>query len=100
MQLKTILNRVTDYKSFVFGKVRWLEGESPALEIELQPRANGRPVCSGCVKVRPGYDQASEHSAGGLCPRRRLSYQHGREPVQVAGGAWRAAALASDAPAQ
>ena len=25
MQLKTILNRVTRYKSFVFGKVTWLE---------------------------------------------------------------------------
>lgn len=60
MQFKTILNRVTDYKSFVFGKVRWLEDESPAVEVELQPRANGRPVCSGCGKVRPGYDQASE----------------------------------------
>jgi transposase len=60
MQLKTILNRVTDYKSFVFGKVRWLEGESPAVEVELQPRANGRPVCSGCGKVRPGYDRSSE----------------------------------------
>lgn len=60
MQLKTILHRVTNYKSFVVGKVRWLQGESPALEIELQPRANGRPVCSGCGKVRPGYDQARE----------------------------------------
>jgi transposase len=60
MQLKTILNRVTNYKSFVFGKVRWLEGESPVLEIELQPRANGRAVCSGCGKVRSGYDQSSE----------------------------------------
>ena len=60
MQLKTILNRVTNYKSFVFGKARWLEGESPALEVELQPRANGRPVCSGCGKVRAGYDESSE----------------------------------------
>jgi len=36
MQLKTILNRVTNYKSFVVGKVRWVE-EPPgqALEIEL-----------------------------------------------------------------
>lgn len=59
MQLKTILNRVTDYKSFVFGKVRLLESPS-ALEIELQPRANGRPVCSGCGKARPGYDRSSE----------------------------------------
>jgi transposase len=60
MQLKTILNRITDYKSFVFGKVRWLEGESLAVEIELRPRDNGRPVCSGCGKVRPGYDRSSE----------------------------------------
>jgi transposase len=61
MQLKTILNRVTDYKSFVFGKVRWLEtDELLVLEIEMEPRANGRPVCSGCGKVRPGYDRSSE----------------------------------------
>jgi transposase len=60
MQLKTILNRVTDYKSFVFGKVHWLEGKTPAVEVEVQPRANGRPVCSGCGQARPGYDRASE----------------------------------------
>lgn len=57
MHLKTILNRVTDYKSFVFGKITWREDSLvPALEVEVEPRANGRPVCSGCGKVGPGYD--------------------------------------------
>ncbi len=61
MQLKTILNRVSHFKSYVFGKVRWQQdGSQLALEVELQPRSNGRPVCSGCDKVRPGYDQAAE----------------------------------------
>ena len=57
MHLKTILNRVTDYKSFVFGKIAWQEDSVvPTLEVEVNPRANGRPVCSGCGKARPGYD--------------------------------------------
>lgn len=61
MQLKTILNRVTDYKSFVVGQVRWVEeGERLGLEVELRPRANGRPVCSGCGQVGPGYDRSGE----------------------------------------
>ncbi len=57
MHLKTILHRVTDYKSFVFGKITWKEDSLvPAMEVEVQPRANGRPICSGCGKMRPGYD--------------------------------------------
>ena len=57
MQLKTILNRVQKFNSFVYGAVRWVEGASvPTLEIELQPRVNSRPVCSGCARKRPGYD--------------------------------------------
>lgn len=61
MQLKTILNRVTDYKSFVFGKVTWLKGsKAPAVEVEIVPRRNGVRVCSGCDRVRPGYDTLPE----------------------------------------
>ncbi len=57
MHLKTILNRVTNYKSFVFGKITWQEDAlTPAVDVEVQPRSNGRPVCSGCGKRRPGYD--------------------------------------------
>jgi transposase len=59
MQLKTILNRVTKYKSFVVGKVKFVEdSEELALEVEMLPRANGRPICSGCGRPRPGYDQS------------------------------------------
>lgn len=63
MHIKTILNRVSHYKSFVYGKVRWVdcgEGADLVLEVELHPRANGRPTCSGCGKSRPGYDRAAE----------------------------------------
>jgi transposase len=59
MQLKTILNRVTNYKSFVVEQVSWrVDSEQPTLEVTMRPRANGRPVCSGCGEVRPGYDQS------------------------------------------
>lgn len=63
MHIKVILNRITDYKSFVFGKVTWLEpadGRPLGLEIEMHPRSNGRMICSGCGKVCPGYDCAAE----------------------------------------
>jgi transposase len=61
MQLKTILNRVTNYKSFVFGKMTWGEdADRLSLEVEVLPRANGRPICSGCGQVRPGYDRSAE----------------------------------------
>lgn len=61
MQLKTILNRVTQYKSFVFGKVTWIEDRSaPAIEVEIIPRRNGLRICSGCDRVCPGYDTMAE----------------------------------------
>jgi len=41
----------------MYGAVRRVEGApSPTLEVELHPRANGRPVCSGCGQSDPGYD--------------------------------------------
>jgi transposase len=58
MQLKTILNRVEPFKSFVYGKARWLEEATRlTIEVELLPRRNGRPICSGCRRPCPGYDQ-------------------------------------------
>ena len=48
MQLKTILNRVEPFKSFVYGKVRWVKKtERPTIEVEVHARQNGRPICSG-----------------------------------------------------
>lgn len=57
MHLKTILNRVQNFKSFVYNGVRWVEDASePTIEAELRPRANGRATCSGCGRRQPGYD--------------------------------------------
>jgi transposase len=66
MLLKTILNRIERYKSFVYGKVRMLEENGElAIEIEVEARANGRPICSGCGRPAAGYDRL---------PKRRFEY--------------------------
>lgn len=58
MQLQTILHRVQRHKSFVYRKARFRDDDQGlALEVTLEPRANGQPVCSGCGKKRPGYDR-------------------------------------------
>lgn len=58
MHLKTILNRVYPFKSFVYDRICWPEGGD--LEITMVPRANGRPMCSGCGAKGPGYDHLAE----------------------------------------
>ena len=61
MQIKTILNRVQKFKSFVYGAVRYVEDSRvPTLEIELRPRSNARAQCCGCGQRRPGYDTLPE----------------------------------------
>ena len=58
MQLQTILNHVEWYKSFVYESVRWSDTESKvSLEVEVRPRANSRPIFSGCGQRGPGYDR-------------------------------------------
>jgi transposase len=58
MQLKTILNRVEPFKSFVYGKVRLVEQTGRRmLEVEVQARKNGRAICSGCGRPGAGYDR-------------------------------------------
>ena len=58
MQLKTILNRVQKFKSFVYYSARWVDINSiPSIEIEIRPRSNSRPQCSGCGRRSPGYDK-------------------------------------------
>lgn len=66
MHIKTILNRVQNFKSFVYGAVNWVEdAREPTIEVELRPRANSRAICSGCGRRRPGYD---------TLPRRRFEF--------------------------
>jgi transposase len=61
MQLKTILNRVEPFKSFVYGKARWAENTGQlTLEVEVHARNNGRAICSGCRRPGPGYDRLPE----------------------------------------
>jgi len=58
MQLKTILNRIHKFKSFVYGTIRWVEdAKEPTIEAELRPRANSQPICSECGGKGPGYDR-------------------------------------------
>ena len=57
MQLKTILNHVEPYKSFVYKKVRWSDPQAKtAIEILIEPRANSQAICSQCGGAAPGYD--------------------------------------------
>ena len=61
MQLKTILNRVEYFKSFVYGKAKWVEDDDGAwIEVAIEARKNGRPICSGCGRSAPGYDRLAE----------------------------------------
>lgn len=58
MLVKTILNRVQKFKSFIYGNVRWIEtGEVPELDIEILARANSKPICSVCGRKASGYDR-------------------------------------------
>jgi transposase len=58
MQLQTILNRVQRHKSFVYRQARFRDVDAGlALDVTVEPRANGQPICSGCGKKRPGYDR-------------------------------------------
>jgi transposase len=58
MQLQTILHRVERHKSFVYRQARFRETNvGLALDVRVEARANGRPVCSGCKQKRSGYDR-------------------------------------------
>jgi transposase len=57
MQLKSILNRVQKHQGFVYTDMDWTqEKERLVLNVTLRPRTNGRALCSGCGRKRPGYD--------------------------------------------
>jgi transposase len=57
MLIKTLLNRVEKFKSFVYGKEAFeLVGGREAIIIWVAARRNSRPSCSICDKKRPIYD--------------------------------------------
>jgi transposase len=58
--LKTILNRVQKFPSHVYDTVRLVEdGAQMLIEVLIQPRANGKVLCSRCHKPGPRYDTMS-----------------------------------------
>jgi len=57
MQIKYILNQVQKHSGFEYGQARLLKKRNRmTLEIEICPRHNSHPICSGCGKKGPGYD--------------------------------------------
>src|SRR5438309_4606671 len=61
MRLQTILNRVEKFKSFTYGDVHFEEqAGGPALVVQVLPRNNGRPYCSGCLRRGRPYDHVKE----------------------------------------
>ncbi len=58
MQIKTLLNKVERFKSFVYGSacVTMIDG-TEALVIDIVPRSNSKPVCPECRKAGTVYDR-------------------------------------------
>ena len=58
MLIKTLLNKVERFKSFVYGTARvTLVGDTEALIIDIVPRRNSGPVCPECAKRCTVYDR-------------------------------------------
>ena len=61
MRIQTILNRAEKFKSFIYGEARFEEhDDGPALVIQIKPRKNSRPFCSGCGRRGRPYDRLEE----------------------------------------
>ena len=58
IQVKTLLNKVHRFKSFVYQSVTLsTEGDKTRIIAKIIPRSNSKPRCSGCGKPGPGYDR-------------------------------------------
>lgn len=61
MRIQTILNHVEKFKSFVYGAARFeTQGDELALVVQIRPRKNSPPVCSGCGRRGVVYDRLEE----------------------------------------
>ena len=59
MQLKTTLNRVQKFKSFVYGAVRWVnEAAQPTVEVELHGKRQQSSNLLGLRSTQAGIRQA------------------------------------------
>jgi transposase len=61
MRIQTIFNRVEKFKSFVYGKAFLEElDDGSALVVQVRPRKNSEPFCSGCGRRGRTYDHLEE----------------------------------------
>jgi len=61
MLVKTLLNKVEDFKPFVIWKVEYEEsGDWPTLHVWFRARANGKGKCGKCRRKSSGYDTIKE----------------------------------------
>ena len=57
MLIKTLLNKVERFKSFIYGDSRIMTvGGYDALVINIKPRRNSKPECPECGKRDKAYD--------------------------------------------
>ena len=61
MRIRTILNKVYKHKSFVYTNERLetIDGRD-CLVIDVEPRKNSKPICSGCGISGSIYDHQSQ----------------------------------------
>lgn len=58
MLIKTLLNKVERFKSFVYGSTQvMLVNGVEALVLDIEPRRNSQPTCPECGKRRSMYDR-------------------------------------------
>lgn len=60
MLIKTILNKIEKFKSFIYGKITMEQIKGmDALIVEIKPRQNTKGICPKCDKRRSTYDTQS-----------------------------------------
>lgn len=59
MQLITLLNHCQRFPGFVYAQAR-LNAPSQTIEIDVRPRRNSKPICSGCQQRGSTYDHLRE----------------------------------------
>ena len=61
MQIKTLLNHLYKFKSFVYGKCCLVKKDSgKEIEVTIEARKNSKPICSSCECSASSYDRQAQ----------------------------------------
>ncbi|MEY2726434.1 MAG: hypothetical protein RLZZ458_2301, partial [Planctomycetota bacterium] len=55
MQLQTILNKVQEFKAYMYESVTWSQ-DGKSLKVHIRPRERSSPTCSECRRKGAVYD--------------------------------------------